>query len=84
MAMGAAWKARRVLENVRNVIAIELMCAAQAVDYRAPVMPGRGVRRAHSVVRSIVSSLDGDRVMTPDIEALSLAIAEGRLDPEPE
>jgi histidine ammonia-lyase len=81
MAMGAAWKARRVLENVRNVIAIELMCAAQALDYRAPLKPGRGVQRAHATVRSIVPALQADRVMTPDIEALAVAIADGRLEP---
>jgi len=77
MAMGAAWKARRVLQNVRNVIAIELMCAAQALDYRSPLKPGLGVRRAHATVRSIVPTLDGDRVLTPDIEALSRAVADG-------
>jgi histidine ammonia-lyase len=82
MAMGAAWKARRVLENVRNVIAIELMCAAQGLDYRAPLAAGRGVERAHSTVRSIVPSLDADRVMTPDIEGISAAIADGRFEPE--
>ena len=82
MAMGAAWKARRVLENARNVIAIELMCAAQGLDYRAPLKPGRGVQRAHSAVRSIVRSLDADRVMTPDIELLSAAIADGKFEPE--
>jgi len=77
MAMGAAWKARRVLQNVRNVIAIELMCAAQALDYRSPLKPGLGVRRAHATVRSIVPTLDGDRVLTPDIETLSRAVADG-------
>jgi histidine ammonia-lyase len=82
MAMGAAWKARRVLENVRNVIAIELMCAAQGVDYRGPLKPGRGVHRAHGTVRSIVPLLVADRVMTPDIEALAAAIADGRIEPE--
>jgi histidine ammonia-lyase len=81
MAMGAAWKARRVLENVRNVIAIEVLCAAQALDYRAPLKPGRGVQRAHATVRSIVPALQADRVMTPDIEALAVAIADGRLEP---
>jgi histidine ammonia-lyase len=70
-----------VLENVRNVIAIELMCAAQALDYRAPLKPGRGVQRAHATVRSIVPALQADRVMTPDIEALAVAIADGRLEP---
>src|SRR6266851_2968231 len=41
MSMGAAWKARRVVANVQRVLAIELMCAAQGLDYRAPLKPGR-------------------------------------------
>ena len=45
MAMGAAWKARRVLRNLENILAIELMCAAQGLDFRAPLRPGIGVAR---------------------------------------
>src|SRR5205814_5297121 len=45
MAMGAAWKLRRVVANVRAVLAIELMCAAQGLDYRAPLRAGRGAAR---------------------------------------
>jgi len=78
MAMGAAWKARRVVANVQRVLAIELMCAAQGLDYRAPLKPGRGVRPAHATVRSMVRPLDADRVLTPDIELLADAVARGR------
>ncbi|HUR00326.1 MAG TPA: histidine ammonia-lyase [Gemmatimonadaceae bacterium] len=75
MAMGAAWKARRVLRNLENILAIELMCGAQAIDCRDPLKPGRGVRKAHEKVRSIVSKLEGDRVLSVDIEALASAVA---------
>ncbi len=51
MAMGAAWKARRLLRNLENILAIELMCGAQGIDFRAPLKPGRGVRAAHERVR---------------------------------
>jgi histidine ammonia-lyase len=78
MSMGAAWKLRRVLHNVRTVLAIELLCAAQGVDYRAPLKPGRGVARAHAVVRSLVAPLGQDRVLAGDIAALADAIANGR------
>jgi histidine ammonia-lyase len=78
MAMGAAWKLRRIIQNVRNVIAIELMCAAQGVDFRAPLRPGRGVARAHEAVRSLVRPLERDRVLSGDIERLADAIAQGR------
>ena len=78
MAMGAAWKARRVVRNVQHVLAIELMCAAQGIDYRAPLKPGAGVMKAHTTVRSLVTPLDADRVLTPDIERLAEAVAAGR------
>ena len=74
MAMAAAWKLRRVVRNVRYVLAIELMCAAQGVDCRAPLKPGRGVARAHAAVRAIVPPLDRDRVLSGDIERLAQAI----------
>src|SRR5437763_10229337 len=78
MAMGAAWKARRVVANVQRVLAIELMCAAQALDYRAPLKPGRGALRAHQLVRSMIKPLEADRVLTPDIEILAEAVASGK------
>jgi histidine ammonia-lyase len=74
MAMAAAWKLRRIVKNVRYVLAIELMCAAQGVDYRAPLKPGRGVARAHAAVRTLVPPLERDRVLSGDIERLARAI----------
>jgi histidine ammonia-lyase len=76
MAMAAAWKLRRVVRNVRYVLAIELMCAAQGIDFRAPLKPGRGVARAHAAVRRLIAPLDRDRVLSGDIERLALAIAQ--------
>jgi histidine ammonia-lyase len=78
MAMGAAWKARRVLRNLENILAIELMCGAQGIDFRAPLKPGRGVRTAHARVREVVSRLEGDRVLSGDIAALMSAVSSGR------
>lgn len=77
MAMGAAWKCRRIVENVANVLAIELMCAAQAIDHRAPLLPGRGVALAHQRVREIIPPLERDRVLSPDILALANAVRRG-------
>jgi histidine ammonia-lyase len=79
MAMSAAWKLRRVVRNVRYVLAIELMCAAQGIDYRAPLKPGRGVVRAHAAVRRVVAPLERDRVLSHDIERLALAIQSDEL-----
>ncbi len=78
MSMGAAWKARRVIRNLENILAIELMCGAQGIDFRAPLRPGRGVRTAHERVRDIVPRLDRDRVLSTDIAVLRAAVAEQR------
>lgn len=81
MAMGAAWKLRRIVRNVQHVLGIELMCAAQGLDYRAPLRPGAGVARAHALVREIVAPLHDDRVLSDDIAALAVAVAAGRFLP---
>jgi histidine ammonia-lyase len=83
MAMAAAYKLRRVIRNVRRVLAIELMCAAQGVDFRAPLKPGRAVMRAHAAVRRRVSALEEDRVISIDIETLAVAIENDELTPLP-
>lgn len=80
MAMGAAWKARRIMENVRNVLSIELMCGAQGIDFRAPLTPAAAVAKAHKRVRAVVARLERDRVMSGDIASLSAAIFAGRFD----
>lgn len=77
MSMGAAWKARRVIDNVRHVLAIELMCAAQGLDFRAPLKPGLKLIPIHESVRSLVPPLERDRVLSGDIQALSSGIAMG-------
>jgi histidine ammonia-lyase len=90
MAMGAAWKLRRIVQNVRYVLAIELMCAAQAVELRAPLRAGHGAALGLARVRELVAPLERDRVLSPDIERLAAAVAAGRfaddalLAPDPE
>jgi histidine ammonia-lyase len=80
MAMGAAVKLRRIVSNVRHVLAIELMCAAQGLDYRAPLRTGTGAADAHAVVRRFVRPLGADRVLSGDIECLAGAISAGEFD----
>ncbi len=83
MAMAAAWKLRRIVRNVRYVLAVELMCAAQGIDCRAPLKPGRGVGRAHEAVRKLVAPLERDRSFSPDIERLAQAIADDEIPGPP-
>ena len=78
MAMAAAWKLRRVVRNVQHVMGIELMCAAQGVEYRRPLRAARAVEQAFGVVRELVPPLMQDRVLAPDIAALADAVASGR------
>jgi len=78
MAMGAAWKLRRVVANVRNVLAIELLCAAQGLDFRRPLRSSAPVERAHEAIRSLVPTMERDRAVSPDILLIADAVASGR------
>lgn len=79
VSMGAtsANKILPVLEQARQVIAIELLCAAQMLDFRRPLKPGTGVQKAYEVVRSFVPMLEHDRVLAPDIATMTKAVKEG-------
>jgi histidine ammonia-lyase len=80
MGMTAAVKFRQVVDNAEKVLAIELLCAAQGLDYRAPLKPARRVGEAFSVVREVVKPLGEDRVLSGDIEGLAGAVRGGMLD----
>jgi histidine ammonia-lyase len=77
MAMGAATKLRKIVRNLEHVLAIELMCAAQGLEFRRPLRGGVGVERAYATVRSLVPALVEDRVIGPDIETLASAVSSG-------
>lgn len=59
----AARKARRVLDNARSVIRLEILCAAQGLDFLEPLRPGVGVDEAHRAVRRTVPHLKRDRYL---------------------
>ena len=80
MGMTSATKLRSIVNLAEMVAAIELLTAAQALDYRAPLAPGRGVKVAHRIVRSFVEPLTEDRSMAADIENLRRAITKGEFD----
>jgi histidine ammonia-lyase len=80
MGMTGALKLRQVVENVERVVAIELMCAAQGLECRLPLKPSLEVGRAYDAVRSVVSRLEEDRVLSPDIEAMAAAVRGGVFD----
>ncbi|MFA6468481.1 MAG: histidine ammonia-lyase [Bacteroidota bacterium] len=64
----AAQKCRRILRNAQTVIAIELMTAAQGIDFHAPLKCGKGTRVAHRIVRRSIAHLDEDRILHDDIQ----------------
>ena len=86
MGMAAAFKASRILANAQRVVAAELLCAAQGLEFLAPLRPGRGVERLYQRVRNSgdgVPLLEADRPPAPDLERLATLIARGSLDPAP-
>lgn len=80
MAMGAATRLRRSVRNLRHVLAIELITAAEGLEYRRPLRSSEPVERAHSIVREYVEQAHGDRPPGPDIARLGDAIADGVFD----
>ena len=80
MGMTGALKLRQIVEHAERVVAIELMCAAQGVEFRKPLRPSREIERAHAAVRAVVPHLDKDRILAPDIDALSAAVRAGNFD----
>ncbi len=79
MGMGSALKLKQVLTNVEHILAIELLCAAQGVDFHRPLRPGRGNRRTLRLIRKIVPPLDQDRVLAPDIDLVRKLVVAGTL-----
>ncbi|HYG11699.1 MAG TPA: histidine ammonia-lyase, partial [Pyrinomonadaceae bacterium] len=80
MGMTAALKFRSMVTNAEYVLAIELLAAAEGLEYRAPLKPGHGVRRAYELVRAHVPRLTRDRALSPDIERLAEVIRRGEFD----
>jgi histidine ammonia-lyase len=70
-------KALGILANTENVIAIELLTAAQGLDLRAPLEPAAGTAAARAAVRSVSPHLDEDRPLSAEIETVAATIAAG-------
>jgi len=73
----AARKAREILGNVEYIVAIELLCAAQAIDFRGPEKLGKGTKAAYNFLRRHVPVLKEDRVLSRDIETLKALVHDG-------
>ncbi|RKH41195.1 histidine ammonia-lyase [Corallococcus sp. AB050B] len=79
MGMTAALKGRQVSEFARSCLAIELLVAAQALDFRQPVKPGKGVLAAYELIRAKVPHMDRDRELHHDISAVTALVDSGAI-----
>ncbi len=79
MGMTTAIKARQILENSWTVVAIELMAAAQAFEFRAPTKPSPGCQAAYDAIRRHVKKLEEDRPIYDDITGLTKVARAGEI-----
>jgi histidine ammonia-lyase len=80
MSMGAALKAAAAVQLATRVLAVEILCACQAIDLLAPLTTSPVLQRVHAHVRHVVPRLTDDRPPAPDIEAIAKLIAAGSLE----
>src|SRR2546422_2478100 len=77
MAMGAALKLKQVVANLERILAIEFLCAAQGMDYLRPLKAGATLETAYQYVRSKITHVSADRVLSKDIEQMVGMMNEG-------
>jgi histidine ammonia-lyase len=80
MGWGAGRKLGDVLANTEHVVAVEVLCAVQGIEHRAPLHPAPLVAEAARRVRTVVAPLGADRPVGPDITAVAGAVREGLFD----
>jgi histidine ammonia-lyase len=80
MGMTGAVKLRAIAELSEMMTAIELIAAAQGLEFRLPLQPGKGVKQAHEMVRNYITPLTVDRAMSTEVEKLAQVIREGEFD----
>jgi histidine ammonia-lyase len=79
MGWGAAHKLRLATRNLRRIVAVELVCAARALDLRAPIEPAAGTKAAVATLRTSVPGPGPDRYLAPELAAAEACLASGRL-----
>jgi histidine ammonia-lyase len=79
MGWGAARKLRTVVANLTRILAVELVCAARALDLRAPLRPAPGTAAALGSVRERIAGPGPDRFVAPELAAAELLVSSGEL-----
>lgn len=75
MATHGARRLTSMVRNARGIVAIELLAAAQGVDFHAPLASSPVLERVRAAIRDAVPAMDADRLLAPDIDALQSLIA---------
>jgi histidine ammonia-lyase len=78
MGAGATRRLQPMLESLRQILAIELLCACQGIELLAPLETGREARKALELVRAVSPALTQDRSLAPDIQAVAREVTEGQ------
>ncbi len=79
MAAHGARRLMRMNDNLSVILGVEAICAAQGIDFRAPLVTSAPLARVVAHLRSYVKTLDNDRFMAPDLAAASALVADGSL-----
>ena len=79
MGTVSARKCREIVGNAEDVIAIELLCAAQALDLFTNMKPGEGTLAAYRVIRKAVSHLEKDRILSTDIASVKQLMRSAKI-----
>ena len=79
MATYAARRLTDMADNTAHIVAIELLAAAQGIDFHRPLQSSAPLERAHALVRGVAPHLDGDRYLALDIEAVAPLVRAGRV-----
>jgi len=79
MSCHAGNKALEVIENTEYILAIELLCACQAIDLKKPLKTSKALDQVHQFVREQIPHLSTDRFMQPDIESAHKIVSQGKI-----
>ncbi len=79
MGMTTALKTQQIIDNAQAVLAVELMAGAQAVDFREPIKPGKGIQATARIIRKYVDHLEEDRPLYDDINKLKEVVESGEI-----
>jgi histidine ammonia-lyase len=80
MATHAARRLTEMADNAAGIVAIELLAAAQGIEFRRPLRSSDALEAAHAVVREAVAAWDQDRFLAPDIAAAKALVQAGRFN----